>query len=129
MPYLQLDVTETYPEATKKLFAKRIGDVFSHKMQCNVNRVTVSVRELGKGSVWRCTEDEPIVGALLMCDIRIGRTPEKRADLAKALIEVCEEILGLKIEELNIEFTQHAGDEMYHPMMGGLSSDWSPDEK
>jgi len=129
MPYLQLDVTKKYPVATKKILAKRIGDIFSHLMQSNVNRVTFTIRELGEGSVWRCTEDEPRPGALLMCDIRSGRTPERRTELAKALIEACIEILGLKIEELNIEFTQHAGDEMYHPMMGGLSDDWFPDEK
>jgi len=128
MPYLQLDVTKSYTVATKKLLAKCIGDVFSDIMQSDVHRVTVSIRELGRGSVWRCTEDDPKPGALLMCDIRVGRTPEKRADVAKALIEVCKEILGLKTEELNIEFTQHAGDEMYHPMMDGLSNDWSPDE-
>jgi hypothetical protein len=48
--------------------------------------------------------------------------------LAKALIGACEEILGLAPSLLNVEFTQHAGDEMYHPLMGGLSEDWKPDE-
>jgi hypothetical protein len=27
--------------------------------------------------------------------------------------------IGLKPDLLNVEFTQHAGDEMYHPLMGG----------
>jgi hypothetical protein len=27
-----------------------------------------------------------------------------------------------------VEFTQHSGDEMYHPLRGGLSLDWRPDE-
>lgn len=129
MPYIQLDVTQNYPVTTKKEVAKRIGIIFSRIMQANVNRVTVSIRELGEGGVWRCTDEEPRSGTLLMCDIRSGRSPETRAELAKALIEACVEVLSLKADELNVEFTQHAGNEMYHPLMGGLSEDWFPEEK
>ena len=49
-------------------------------------------------------------------------------ELAKALVDACIDTLGLRIEQINVEFTQHAGDEMYHPMRGGLSDDWRPDE-
>lgn len=129
MPYIQLDVTKNYPVATKQQLAKRVGDIFSEIMQANVNRVTFTIRELGEGAVWRCSNGEPRPGALMMCDIRSGRTPETRTELAKALIAACVEILGLKTNELNVEFTQHAGNEMYHPMMGGLSEDWFPDEQ
>ncbi|WP_158799767.1 tautomerase [Pedobacter sp. L105] len=129
MPYIQLDVTKTYPVATKQILAKRVGDIFSAIMQANLNRVTFTIRELGEGAVWRCTNEEPRPGALLMCDIRSGRTPETRTELAKALIAACVEILGLATNELNVEFTQHAGNEMYHPLMGGLSEDWSPEEQ
>ena len=31
-------------------------------------------------------------------------------------------------DNLNVEFTQHTGDEMYHTMYGGLSGDWDPGE-
>jgi 5-carboxymethyl-2-hydroxymuconate isomerase len=64
-----------------------------------------------------------------MCDVRAGRSVEVRAELSKALIEVCNELLELEVNQLNIEFTQHTGDEMYHQWMGGFSDDWSPDEK
>jgi len=128
MPYLQLEVNETYSIEKKKLLAKTLGEIFSRVMEANVKRVTVTIRELGAGAVWRCTDDEPVPAPLLMCDTRRGRPPEKRAELAKALIGACEEILGLKPDLLNVEFTQHAGDEMYHPLMGGLSEDWKPDE-
>jgi len=129
MPYIQLDITKKYSVATKQALAKRIGNTFSKIMQSNVNRITFTIRELGEGAVWRCTDGEPRPAALLMCDIRSGRSIETRTELAKALIAVCMEILELKIEELNVEFTQHAGTEMYHPMLGGMSEDWSPDEK
>jgi hypothetical protein len=53
---------------------------------------------------------------------------EQRAELAKALIGACINVLGLRIEQINVEFTQHSGDEMHHPLRGGLSADWHPDE-
>jgi phenylpyruvate tautomerase PptA (4-oxalocrotonate tautomerase family) len=127
MPYLQLEVNQQYPVATKKLLAKRLGDIFSEIMQANVNRVTVTIRELN-GGVWRCGKEDPQPAALLMCDIRRGRSSEKREELAKKLIAACAEILGSGADLLNVEFTQHTGDEMYHPTMGGLSDDWTPNE-
>jgi 5-carboxymethyl-2-hydroxymuconate isomerase len=63
-----------------------------------------------------------------MCDIRAGRSKELRSELAKTLIAVCNEILDLEVNQLNVEFTQHSGDEMYHQWMGRLSDDWSPEE-
>lgn len=49
----------------------------------------------------------------MMLDIRKGRTPELRMGVAKALCAHCIEILGLRENRLNVEFTQHSGDEMY----------------
>ena len=63
-----------------------------------------------------------------MCDIRRGRPAGQRAELARQLIDACKEILGLRDDNLNVEFTQHAGDEMYHTLYGGLSDDWNPDK-
>jgi len=129
MPYLQLEINKNYPTATKQLLAKRMGEIYSGVMIADVRRVTVVIRELGEGSVWRCSDGEPWPAAILMCDVRAGRTKEVREDLARALIAVCNEILELEINQLNVEFTQHAGDEMYHQWMGHLSENWSPDEQ
>ena len=63
-----------------------------------------------------------------VCDIRKGRPPELRMELAKQLINDCFEVLGLREDRLNVEFTQHTGDEMYHPTLGGYSPEWSADE-
>jgi hypothetical protein len=63
-----------------------------------------------------------------MCDIRRGRSAELRSKLAALLVDACIEIVGLRKDNLNIEFTQHAGDEMYHTLYGGLSDDWNPEE-
>lgn len=128
MPYLQLDVSEQYAPDVKRRLAKTLGRIYADRMQADVARVSIAIRELTPGGLWRCTSDEPYEAALLMCDIRNGRPPEQRAELAKALIDACVEILGLRIDQINVEFTQHSGDEMYHPLRGGLSKDWQPDE-
>jgi phenylpyruvate tautomerase PptA (4-oxalocrotonate tautomerase family) len=128
MPYLQLDVSKRYSSDAKQRLAKTLGQIYAVKMQADVSRVSVAIRELEPGGLWRCTPDAPYEAALLMCDIRRGRPPEQRAELAGALIDACVDILGFGIEQINVEFTQHSGDEMYHPMRGGLSTDWRPDE-
>jgi phenylpyruvate tautomerase PptA (4-oxalocrotonate tautomerase family) len=128
MPYIQLDVNKQYPAQVKQQFAQRVGEAFARLMIADVRRVTVAIREVGEGAIWRCTLDEPVPAALLMCDIRRGRTPQQRAALASALLNICTELLELEANAVNVEFTQHAGDEMYHPAMGGLSEDWNINE-
>jgi len=128
MPYLQLEINRFYPTPTKQLLAKTMGEIYASVMMTDPKRVTVTFRELGEGSVWRCSEGEPHQAAILTCDIREGRPPEVREALAKKLIAVCNEQLALAVNDLNVEFTQHAGDEMYHQWMGHLSGNWSPEE-
>jgi phenylpyruvate tautomerase PptA (4-oxalocrotonate tautomerase family) len=125
VPYLQIDVPNRYPLAQKQRLAKRLGEVYAETMQASVRRISIAIRELADGGIWRCTEGEPYQAALLMCDIRRGRPAEQRARLAQALIDACVEILGLRVDQINVEFTQHAGDEMFHPLFGGLSDEWA----
>jgi len=100
-------------------------------MSVDIRRITVAVRELGPGAVWRIpdADAEPVPVALLMLDIRRGRSAELRMEVAKALCADCIEMLGLREDRLNVEFTQHDGDEMYHPTLGGYSPDWKPGER
>jgi phenylpyruvate tautomerase PptA (4-oxalocrotonate tautomerase family) len=126
MPYLQLDTPFAYTTEQKQQLARRLGEIYSITMQSNINRLTIAIRELGEGSIWRCSEGDPRPAALLMCDIRRGRPAALRAELARKLIDACVEIVGLREDNLNLEFTQHDGDEMYHTLYGGLSDDWAP---
>jgi phenylpyruvate tautomerase PptA (4-oxalocrotonate tautomerase family) len=128
MPYLQLDIPRSYSVAVKRDLARRMGEIYSQMMHASVTRISIAIRELSEGGLWRCTAGEPYPAALLMCDVRRGRAAEQREALAKALVAVCMDSLDLKENEINVEFTQHHGDEMYHPMMGGLSKDWSEAE-
>ncbi|SFK25665.1 tautomerase family protein [Bradyrhizobium sp. Gha] len=128
MPYLQIDVPIRYPRDQKQRLAKRFGEIYADIMHANIRRISVAVRELHDGGIWRCTEGDPYEAALLMCDIRKGRPPEQRERLARALVNACVEILELRTDQVNVEFTQHSGDEMFHPLLGGLSEEWSANE-
>lgn len=131
MPYLQLDVTSHYSTETKQLLAAKMSETYARMMSVDIRRISVAIRELGEGGVWRITEEgeKPTPVAVMMLDIRKGRPPELRMEVAKALCAHCIEILQLREDRLNVEFTQHSGDEMYHPALGGYSPEWTLDEK
>ncbi|MBN8757023.1 MULTISPECIES: tautomerase family protein [Variovorax] len=128
MPYLQLDVNGHHPVADKKRLARQLSETYARMMSVDIRRISIAIREVGEGGVWRMVDGEPVEVSVLMCDIRRGRSAELRLDVAKALCRDCIDILGLREDRLNVEFTQHSGDEMYHPTLGGYSPEWSEDE-
>lgn len=107
-----------------------MSKTYASMMSVDIRRISVAIRELGEGGVWRISEigSEPVPVSMLMLDIRKGRPAELRMELAKALCHHCADILGLQETRLNVEFTQHDGDEMYHPALGGYSPDWKSGE-
>jgi len=131
MPYLQLDLNDRYPAEAKQRLAEKMSRTYAEMMSVDIRRISVAFRELGEGGVWRMPDpaQPPVPVSLMMLDIRKGRPPELRMALAKALCAHCIEVLGLREDRLNVEFTQHSGDEMYHPTLGGYSPDWTPDEQ
>ncbi len=129
MPSLQLDAPRSYDVDTKRLLARRMGRAYASIMQTEARLVTVAIHDLGPGGVWRCTDDEPVEAALLMCDVRAGRSAATRAALAEALIGICSELGDLDSAQVKVEFTQHPGDDMYHPHLGGFNHDWTGDER
>jgi phenylpyruvate tautomerase PptA (4-oxalocrotonate tautomerase family) len=126
MPYLQLHVPRSYPAETKRKLARRMGEIYARIMETDPARVRVAFLELPAGSLWHCTDGEPRPGVVLSCDIRKGRTAEQRARLAEALIGACADELDLPGEVL-VEFTQHAGDELYRQGRG-MAEEWSAEE-
>lgn len=130
MPYLQLDVTGHFSTADKRRLAASMSQTYARMMSVDIRRISVAVRELGDGGIWRIAAEgeAPTAVSVMMLDIRKGRSAELRMALAQALCAHCVEILGLREDRLNVEFTQHDGDEMYHPALGGYSPDWTPDE-
>ena len=128
MPYLQLDTNGVHATADKQRLAQRLAETYAGLMQVDIRRISVAIRECGDGAVWRVVDGVPVPVSLLMLDIRRGRPPELRMALAKRLIADCVELLGQREDRLNVEFTQHTGDEMYHPTLGGYSPEWSASE-
>lgn len=131
MPYLQLDTTGPHAAQDKKRLAAAMCETYSRTMSVDIRRISVAIRELGDGGLWRISEAgaEPAPASVLMLDIRRGRPPELRMVVAKALCAHCIDILGLAEDRLNVEFTQHSGDEMYHSVLGGFSPEWEPGEQ
>jgi phenylpyruvate tautomerase PptA (4-oxalocrotonate tautomerase family) len=129
MPYLQLDVNGSHAIDAKRRLAQELSATYADMMKVDARRISIAIRELGDGGVWRFVDGVAVPVAVLMCDIRRGRTPELRMELAKKLTGLCITHLGLPQDSVNVEFTQHTGDEMYHPTLGGYSPEWSADEQ
>src|SRR4051812_2150658 len=128
MPYLHFDLPGMYPAATKRALALRLGSVYAEIMQTTPSIVKVAFRELGEENLFRCGAPdggvEPVVVG--QCDIRRGRPVEQRARLAAAIVAACSEALGVDAAQIELEFTQHPGDEMYR--RGAFAQDWTAAE-
>jgi phenylpyruvate tautomerase PptA (4-oxalocrotonate tautomerase family) len=126
VPYLQLDLPGTYPTATKRALAARLAELYAEVMQTTPEMVNVGFRELGEGNLWRCFAGEPQPVAVICCEVRRGRPAAQRLRLAEAIVAAAVEALGLRADQIAVEFTQHAADEMYRD--GAWGREWSPDE-
>jgi phenylpyruvate tautomerase PptA (4-oxalocrotonate tautomerase family) len=128
MPYLHFDLPGRYPAAMKRALAARLGALYAEIMQTTPRIVKVGFRELGEDSLVRCGAPdggvEPVVVG--QCDIRRGRPAEQRLALANAIVGACAEALGVPASRIELEFTQHTGDEMFRH--GAFAEDWSADE-
>lgn len=51
MPYLQLDVNDSYPAEQKKQLATRMAQTYADMMSVDVRRISIVIRECGAGSV------------------------------------------------------------------------------
>ena len=127
MPYLHLDLPLAVAPADRADIAARLARAYADVMETNPERVTVAFRELGENGVVRLRSDGALETVVMVnCDIRRGRANEQRERLGDAVAGVLEEALDWPRERTLLEFTQHAGDEMWRST--GLGTDWTPDE-
>jgi len=127
MPYLHLDLPLAVAPADRADIAGRLARTYADVMETNPERVIVAFRELGENGVVRLRPDGALETVVMVnCDIRRGRPAEQRERLGDAVAAVLGEALGWPRERTLLEFTQHAGDEMWRST--GLGSDWTPDE-
>jgi phenylpyruvate tautomerase PptA (4-oxalocrotonate tautomerase family) len=77
MPYLQLDLNDHYPAQDKKRLAAAMSETYARMMSVDIRRISVAIRELGEGGVWRVAEAgaDPVPVSVMMLDIRRGRPP------------------------------------------------------
>jgi phenylpyruvate tautomerase PptA (4-oxalocrotonate tautomerase family) len=126
VPYLQFDLPSAHTAETKSRLAERVGRQYAEVMQTSPAIVKVGFRELGADNLFRCSDTTPEPVVVVMCDIRRGRPAEQRARLAGALVAAAVDELHVYPDAVEVEFTQHAGDEMYR--YGALVRDWEPAE-
>jgi phenylpyruvate tautomerase PptA (4-oxalocrotonate tautomerase family) len=127
MPYLQFDLPGAYSSGVKRRLAQRVGQLYAEVMQTSASIVKIAFRELGADNLYRCHATQPPQPVVvIMCDIRRGRPAAARQELAAQLVAVCAQELQVSLGSIEVEFTQHPGDEMYRN--GALAADWQPDE-
>jgi phenylpyruvate tautomerase PptA (4-oxalocrotonate tautomerase family) len=122
VPYLHLDLPLDVAPADRRRIAERLARLYAEVMQTQPGRVTVAFRALGEAGVLRL--GEPV--AMVQADIRRGRPPEQRERLGAGIAALLEQELGWPPAQTVVEFTQHAGDEVWR--VDGLGTDWSPAE-
>jgi len=77
MPYLQKG---RYLFEDKQRLARKLCETYSGIMKVDVDRISIAIRELGDGGVWRTIDGELTPVSVLMCDIRRGlRTIDSRS--------------------------------------------------
>ena len=126
MPYLQLDLPLAVAPGDRPALATGLSRLYAEVMETDMERVTVAFRELGENGVLRTGPRGVEPAVVLHCDIRGGRPAEARARLGDRVAALLEEALGWPRERVILEFTQHAGDEIYRD--GRLAEDWTPAE-
>ena len=127
MPYLHLDLPLAVAAADRAEIATGLAHTYARVMETNPERVTVAFRELGDDGVVRIGPGGVLETVIVVnCDVRRGRPPEQRERLGDAVAALLEEALGWPRRRTILEFTEHAGNEVWRST--GLGTDWSPRE-
>ena len=124
MPHLQFEVTESL-DRDVEAFAEWITALYADVMETGTGHVCVTVRDDTELSLGRAGTGEPV--AVLNADIRAGRSPEQRRDLAVAVIEELGDRWGVPAENVYVVYTEHPGED-FHLAEGRLDS-WSDRER
>ena len=123
MPYMHLNLAGKFPAAAKRALAEKLCHLYAEVMRTQLWRPNVGIAELGEDSLFHLGPDglEPIT--MVLVEFRQGRPSEWRLELARRIVELCVETLGVPRKTIFVEFTPHVGDEMYRD--GDWVADWS----
>lgn len=126
MPYLHLDLPGTFAPETKRALAERLCRLYAEVMETEPWRPNVGMAELGADNLFRLGSAglEPIT--MVLVEYRPGRPEASRLRLAGSIVDACVECLGVPRATVMIEFTPHAGNEIYRD--GRWVGEWSAEE-
>ena len=113
MPHLQFEINKKVSDDSKEEFVNEIRNAFAQIMDTGTDHIAISIREYDKYSltIGRAEITDDI--CLMNLDIRIGRTIEKRRELALSYMEIVKENLGIDQKNQYITFTEHKGEDFH----------------
>ena len=113
MPHLQFEINKKVSDDSKEEFVNEIRNTFAQIMDTGTDHIAISIREYDKYSltIGRAEITDDI--CLMNLDIRVGRTIEKRRELALSYMEIVKENLGIDQKNQYITFTEHKGEDFH----------------
>ena len=113
MPHLQFEINKKVSDDSKEEFVNEIRNAFAQIMDTGTDHIAISIREYDKYSltIGRAEITDDI--CLMNLDIRVGRTIEKRRELALSYKEIVKENLGIDQKNQYITFTEHKGEDFH----------------
>ena len=125
MPYLHLDLAQTYSSQTKRELASRLCHLYADVMQTQLWRPNVGI-VLGEDNLFHLGKDGLESITMVLVEIRRGRSPELRLELGRRIVDICAEVLGVPKRTAFVDFTVHTGDEMLRD--GKWAGEWTAAE-
>jgi 5-carboxymethyl-2-hydroxymuconate isomerase len=113
MPHLQFEINKKVSNESKEEFVELIRKTFSEIMDTGTDHIAITLREYDKYSltIGRADVNDDI--CLMNLDIRVGRTIEKRRELALKYMEIVKETFGINSKNQYITFTEHKGEDFH----------------
>ena len=113
MPHLQFEINKKVSDDSKEEFVNEIRNAFAQIMDTGTDHIAISIREYDKYSltIGRAGITDDI--CLMNLDIRVGRSIEKRRELALSYMEIVKENLGIDQKNQYITFTEHKGEDFH----------------
>ena len=113
MPHLQFEINKKVSDDSKEEFVNEIRNAFAQITDTGTDHIAISIREYDKYSltIGRAEITDDI--CLMNLDIRVGRTIEKRRELALSYMEIVKENLGIDQKNQYITFTEHKGEDFH----------------
>jgi hypothetical protein len=126
MPYLHLDLAQTYPSEIKRELASRLCHLYADVMQTQLWRPNVGIAELGENNLLHLGKNGLESITMVLVEARRGRSLDLRLELGRRIVDICAEVLSVPKRTVFVEFTVHTGDEILRD--GDWTGEWTAAE-